>query len=562
MSRPSQNNDSSHSPRNTRAALYLCLATLASLAVTGCTTTEDHDPTLATATDHHPPHEPARLGKVEFETGCNAAAQQRFNVAMALYHSFAWKAASDGFDSVLATERGCGIAHWGRAMTVLDNPFGWPVNLSPAKLDAVAAALNDARATGLKSQREKDYVDALESFVRRRDVLDHRTRLAAFETAMSTLAARYPGDPEAAILSALVISTNFDPKDKNYTNQRKAARILEPLVKAMPDHPGVTHYLIHTYDYPPLAQHGLGAARRYNEIAPDAPHALHMPSHIFTRLGLWRESIAANEASAKAASKATFDAHHAYDYLVYARLQLSQYEAARRAMQQSLAMQPVDNFAAAYAYAAMPARLALERAAWRDAAELELRPPAPYPWNKYPQAEAVNAFARGVGSALSGDAAAARKEEARLIALRGAALAAKLDYWAGQIDIQAALVHALVLCTERKARACVEGLRKTAAREDATEKHVVTPGPLVPARELLAETLLVQGKARAALAAFEAVIAKEPRRYRALAGAMQAARAAGAHKTARKYAQQLIEQTAEADTLPAALDEARRLARP
>ena len=313
---------------------------------------------------------PARLGTVEFKVECSDQAQQEFNRAMALYHSFAWEHAPEAFAKVAAADPSCGMAHWGRAMAMLDNPFVWPGNLPPDKLDAVAAALEEARSAGLKSQREKDFVDAVAVFVRDHGTIDHRTRVQAFEEALGKIAESNPDDMEASVLHALVTSANFIPEDKTYANQMRAAEILMPLFEAHPDHPGVAHYIIHTYDYPPLAQQGLKAARVYGTIAPDAPHALHMPSHIFTRVGLWEDSITANEASAKAAGDLTFAAHHASDYMVYAHLQLAQDEAARRATERSLGMQAIDNFGAAYAYAAMPARLALETDDWATAASI------------------------------------------------------------------------------------------------------------------------------------------------------------------------------------------------
>ncbi len=255
---------------------------------------------------------------------------------------------------------------------------------------------------------------------------------------MGKLAARYPEDTEAAIFHALVTSANFNPTDKTYANQLKAARILEPLFTAQPDHPGVAHYLIHSYDYPPIAKHGVEAARKYAGIAPDAPHALHMPSHIFTRLGHWQDSIAANRASARAAATTEFDGHHASDYMVYAHLQLAQDRAARQAMDHSLRSQDRRSFCS---------RLRLRSNAGPPCAgarRLErgggtLASPAveTYPWKKYPHAEAVNAFARGIGAARSGNAAAAREQQARLMALRDAAKELKLAYWVEQIDIQA-----------------------------------------------------------------------------------------------------------------------------
>jgi len=502
-------------------------------------------------------HQLTRLGTVEFAVECNEAARTQFNRAMALYHSFVWPETMTAFDAIAAADPACGMAHWGRAMTLLDNPFVWPSNLPPAVLDKVAATLQQARSAGLKSEREQAYVEATEAFVRDRDTRDHPARVKAFEEALGEVARQYPQDKEAAILHALVTSANFDPKDKTYANQKRAARILEPLFAENPQHPGLAHYLIHTYDYPAIASEGLPAARRYAEIAPDAPHALHMPSHIFTRVGHWQDSIASNRASAQAAGDTTFNAHHAFDYMVYAHLQLAEDDAARKAMRQSIAMKPIDNFAAAYAYAAMPARLALERGEWAEAARIPLEPAADaYPWNKYPQAEALNAFARGVGSARSGDAAAARQQQTRLVALRDAS---KVPYWSDQIDIQAAVVGALALCADGKRPECIDALRSVAAREDASEKHVVTPGPILPARELLADTLLDANQPREALAEYEAVLVKEPNRYRAFAGAMLAARQAGDEATARTYAKKLVEQTADAQPVRPSLTQAREL---
>jgi hypothetical protein len=518
-----------------------------------------------TSQDGHKPAGPnlERLGKVEFKVECNAAVQPDFNRAMALYHSFAWRPATQAFEAIAKADPACGMAHWGRAMVILDNPFVWPGSLSPAKLKDVAAALDAARAAGLKSQREKDYVEALATFVKDHEKAAHAARLKAFDEAMSKLSARYPNDKEASILSGLITSANFDPADKTYANQLKAAKILEPIFAAQPNHPGVAHYLIHSYDYPPIARQGLEAAKRYAGIAPDAPHALHMPSHIFTRVGLWQESIKANRASAKAAGDATFDAHHAYDYMVYAHLQLGQDKAARQALQQSRSKKVIEHFGSAYAYAAMPARIALERGDWKGAARLELDPAAgSYPWDKYPQAEAVNALARGLGAARSGDAAGAMKEHARLVRLRDVAKERKLAYWAEQIEIQADLVRGLAVIAEGKRDEGIELVKAAAAREDATEKHVVTPGPLLPAREVYAELLLESKKASDALREFEAVLAKEPNRYRALLGASRAARMAERDaKTMMAYAAQIKQQTKEADAKATTTKPARKASR-
>jgi hypothetical protein len=393
------------------------------------------------------------------------------------------------------------------------------------------------------------------------DKLNHRTRATAMEAAMQAVAARYPADTEATILHALVLSANFDPADKSYTNQLRAAKTLEPIFTKQPQHPGVAHYLIHSYDYPPLAQQGLDAARRYAAIAPDAPHAQHMPSHIFTRVGYWRDSVESNRQSARIDADRTANSPHAYDYMVYAQLQLAQDKAAAEVLAHAsrVAAKP-DHLAGAYAYAAMPARLALERGAWAEAAKLALEPAGEaYPWKKYPQAEALNAFARGVGAALSGDAAAAGAEVTRLQTLRDTAKDRKIAYWADQIDIQAEVVRGLATYAGGKTEEGLAILRAAADREDATEKHVVTPGLIVPAREVLATVLLKEAKAAEALRTFEVVLTKEPNRYRAFAGAMQAAERAGDTKKAAVFAERLVEQTGAADSARPEIAQARRV---
>jgi hypothetical protein len=509
----------------------------------------------------HDPASLAKLGKVSFPVSCNVAAQTEFEIAMAYYHSFAWPENKASLERVLQADASCGMAHWGRALGMLDNPFLWPGSLSPKVLSEGQAAIDAARAAGLKTQREKDYVEALAVFFKDSDTLSHRARATAFETAMLEVSTRYPSDSEATVLYALVLSANFDPADKKYTNQLKAARTLEPIFVKQPDHPGVAHYLIHSYDYPPIASQGLEAAKRYAKVAPDATHALHMPSHIFTRVGYWRDSVESNRQSARIDGDRTMNSAHAYDYMVYAQLQLVQDRAAGEVLAHARSVTTkADHVAAAYAYAAMPARIALERGAWAEAARLTLEPAAEaYPWKKYPQSEAVNAFARGVGAAMTGDAAAAQIEIVRLRALRDTATERKIGYWAEQIDIQAEVVRGLASCAAGKSDECVATLRAAADREDATEKHVVTPGPIVPAREVLAMVLLKEGKAAEAMQGFETVLTREPNRYRAVAGAMQAAERAGDATKAAAFAERVVDQTSTADSQRPEIAQARRV---
>lgn len=490
-----------------------------------------------------------KLGSVHFKVGCNAAAQREFDLAMAYYHSFAWENIKAPLDRTLQADPTCGMAHWLRALASLDNPFVWPANVSVQTLADGAALMDQARKTGLASQRERDYVDALALFFRDADKLNHRTRAKALESGLESVAAKYPEDTEAAILYSLVLSANFDPADKQYGNQLRAAKRLEPIFEKQPEHPGAAHYLIHSYDYPPLASQGLPAAQRYSKIAPAAAHAQHMPSHIFTRVGAWTDSVAANAASAKADTASGPNTLHAYDYMVYAHLQMGQDRAAQVLRDSAVAItKRPDNFAAAYAYAAIPARLVLERGDWAAAAKLPLTPPAEaYPWAKYPQAEAGNAYARALGAAAIRDSAAVETELARLQRLRDRASELKIGYWVEQIGIQIDVVRGLAAFKAGQADAGITALRQAADREDATEKHVVTPGMMLPAREVLAGARLEQGDSKGALRDFEAVLHKEPNRLRAMAGAAIAAERSGDSTKAREYAEQVSRQTASAD---------------
>lgn len=490
----------------------------------------------------------AQLGKVHFRVSCSAEAQREFDLAMAYMHSFAQERMAEPLDRALRADPKCGMVHWARVLGSLDNPFAWPANLSPKTMANGPVLLEEARKAGLATQREKDYVDALDVFFRDADKLNHATRAKALEAAMETVARKYADDPEATILHALVLSATFDPSDKQYRNQLRAAQLLEPVFIKQPQHPGVAHYLIHSYDYPPLAQQGLGAAMRYSKIAPSAAHAQHMPSHIFTRVGAWEESVAANSASAKADTATGWNALHAFDYMVYAHLQLGQDRAAQAVRERAAAMPKIpEHPAAAFAVTAIPARLALERGDWATAAKLPMPAVDGFPWARFTPAESNNAYARGLGAAMLKDGAAVNAELARLDTLRARALEAKIGYWAEQFAIQGDVLRALSAFKSGQQAAGLEGLRKAADREDASEKNVVTPGPLLPARELLAGALLESGDAGAALKEYEAVLVKEPNRLRAMAGAVVAAERSGEPAKARQLADKVARQTAKAD---------------
>jgi Tfp pilus assembly protein PilF len=499
---------------------------------------------------------PEKLGKVNFAVSCSAAAQEEFNRAMALFHSFWFDPAKKSFSKVLQHDPECGMAHWGIAIMTMGNPFAWPPN--PAALKAGASAMAEAKRVGAKSERERAYIGALGAFFEDWETTGHRPRAVAFEKAMEGVAAKYPQDVEARILYALVLNVTALPTDKTFANQLKAAGILEPLFKQYPDHPGVAHYLIHTYDYAPLAEKGLPAARSYAGIAPSVPHALHMPSHLFSRVGLWKEMVEGNRASYAAAKNeltektlgiGTYDALHAMDYMLFGHLQLAQDKAAKRLRDEVAAIRKVnvENFVAAYAFAAIPSRFALERGDWKQAAALELSPSG-LSWSKFPQAEAILVFARGLGAARSGDVAAARKDAERLRALKEAMTEAKIGYWAGQADFQIKTVDAWIAFAEKRHEDAVQSMRAAAEAEEASDKHPVTPGNVVPSRELLGEMLMALNQPAQAFAEFERSLKRDPNRFRGISGAARAAEASGNLRAAREYYAKLQTLTTDRDT--------------
>jgi tetratricopeptide (TPR) repeat protein len=453
---------------------------------------------------------------------------------------------------VLDADPPCAIAYWGIALSHWGNPFAGLK--SPKAIAEGRAAIEKGRSAGPPDARERAYLDAAAELFRDADAKSHHDRVLAYERAMETVARRHPDDVEATIFYALAVNQSALPTDKTYANQLKATAILEPLFRAKPDHPGLAHYIIHAYDHPPLAPRALEAARRYAKIAPSAPHALHMPSHTFTRVGYWEESIASNIASAEAAMKMTTfgEALHAMDYQVYAYLQTGQDAAARRILHRLPEVTArfdanaiggaVPGSGALFAVAAMPARYALERGAWADAAALEA-PATAVAW-----VDAVRHFARALGTARSGKPEAASADIARLATLRDKLSAANDAYWSGQVEIQRRVAEAWVAFAEGRRDAAIDMLRAAADAEDATDKSAVTPGPLAPARELLGEMLLEAGRAKEALAAFETAMTKEPNRFRGIAGAARAAEALGDRARAGRYYTQLLEVARAADT--------------
>ena len=510
-----------------------------------------------------------KLGKVEFVVSCNAAAQAEFNRGMALFHSFWFDPATRSFKKVLEHDPGCGMAQWGMAFIAIGNPFAWPAN--PKAMQAGASAIAEAERTGAKSERERAYITALAGFFRDWESVPHRTRAVALQKAMEALAARYPDDDEAQILHALMLDATALPTDKTFANQLRAAAILEPMFRKHSEHPGVAHYLIHSYDYAELAEKGLPSARVYAGIAPSVPHALHMPSHIYSRVGLWPDMVEGNRRSYQAAKAeladqtlgiGAYDALHAMDYMVFGELQQAREQAAAKIVQETAGIQKVnvENFPAAYAFAAIPSRFALERRDWKAAANLKLSP-ANLAWEKFPQAEAILVFSRALGAARMGDLAAARRDQQRLEELKAAMLAAKVAYWPSQADFQIKSIAAWTAFGEHRHEEGLRLMREAADMEEASDKHPVTPGNVVPSRQLLAEMLVEAGRPADALAEFQRSLSRDPNRYRTIAGAAHAALAVGDKVAAQKYFDQLLSVAAHADTKRPELAEAAMLGR-
>jgi hypothetical protein len=483
-----------------------------------------------------------QLGTVHFETSCNDVAQRRFDRAMRYQHSFWYQASKEIFEETLKADPACAIAYWGIALGLLDNPHNPP----PApNLPLGLAAIQKAREVGAKTQRERDYIDAMAVMYVDYDKTTHVARVQSYLKAMEALAAKYPDDDEAQIFYAITLNVAASPSDKTYANQLKGAAILEPIWKRQPRHPGIAHYLIHLYDYPAIAEKGLDAARRYAAIAPAAPHAQHMPSHIFTRVGYWKDSIASNIASVQAAKadKSAGDQLHGQDYMVYAYLQLGQDKNAKDVIVDMAAANPnPDAFGAFFALAASPARYMVERGDWKGAAELEVRP------SKFPHVMAITYFARALGAARSGNPQAAAVDIAKLADMHDKLIEAKVGYWPQIVDIQRQIATAWVLLAEGKADDALKAMSAVADAEDKTDKHPVTPGPLSPARELYGAMLLERGMAKEALAAYEATMAKEPNRYNGFAGAAMAAEKSGDTAKAKLYYEKLITLTNGAET--------------
>jgi tetratricopeptide (TPR) repeat protein len=506
---------------------------------------------------------PKDVGTVSFETSCVPATKTKFNEAVALLHSF-WFAESRAiFESVLKDDPNCAMAHWGIALTHWGNPFAG--QRSPQTIANGKAAMDKAAAIGTTTPREKGYIDAVAILFSSNDVTNQRQRVLDYEKAMGRVSVANKGDAEARIFWALAVAQAASPTDKTYARNLQAAEMLEPMVKQMPNHPGIAHYIIHAYDVPLLAPKALPAARSYAGIAPVVPHALHMPSHTFTRVGYWKDSVTSNIKSAEVAEKTNGigEAMHARDYMTYAYLQMGMDEQARLNIEHvaKLAASGTGAQGAAgagpntFALAAIPARYAMERQQWAEAAALTPRP-AP----NTPYTEAITHFVRAVGAARAGRPVDAAADVARLAAIRDREMEMKDEYWASQVDIQRRGADAWVMFAQGRKAPAIEQMRETANMEDLTDKSAVTPGPIAPAREMLGYMLLENNQPKEALVEFEAVMKKEPNRFLAIYGAGKAAEAAKQSAKAKGYFKQLVEMCKDAGTERPELQYARKMA--
>jgi len=481
-----------------------------------------------------------KLGKLSFPTSCDPKVQAEFERGVAMIHSYWFTYARRTFEGVLQQDPSCAIAYWGIALDYLGNSLA----TTPTRAEAEAgwAALEKAHAVGAKTQRERDWIDALSAYYRDHDKTPVNTRLAAYNKAMEHLAQRYPDDYEAQVFYALTLQASAAPTDTTYANQRKSAAILEKLYDQNPQHPGVTHFLIHAYDYHQLAQQGIAAARRYAGIAPAVPHARHMPSHIYSMVGLWEESIASNAL----AMEIQPDYYHAADFSVYAHLQLAQDAKAKALTEKSLATadrgdRPI-NFVNFTAKNAMSARYVLERADWAGAAALPFTP------TQYSQPDSLIRFTRGLGMARSGDLVRARAEIEAIKALRAALEKSNQSYWADRSEEQILAITAWIALAEGARDEAVKFMRAAADGEDGSVKHVAMENRLYPLRELYAELLLETSQPAAALHEFETSLEQTPNRYRTLLGIARAANALGDRQKASEYYGKLVNLAKNADT--------------
>jgi hypothetical protein len=502
-------------------------------------------------------HEGMNLGKVSFPVSCTPAAQDGFNHALAMLHNFWFPNAGNAFAEVAKTDPECAMAYWGIAISARANPL---VGAPPtAAMKRGWEFVEKAKAVIAKTQRERDYIAALELYYKDPESPNHRPRVLAFEGAMEHLAQRYPDDAEAALFYALALNEALltVPADKTYTRHRKAARIAEQVLAKQPHHPGALHYVIHSYDFPALADRGVAAANLYASVASGAPHALHMPSHIYSMLGMWEESIKSNTSAIDAAKGYV----HAIDFMVYAHLQIGRDAEAKRLLETSTGLQkaaagldqrsPTGALLSVHtAYAAIPARYAIERGAWNEASALPLQATSP-------PADAITHFTRAMGFARLRNVSGARSEIGRLQALRDELARGTDPYWVEQIDIQREAAQAWVAHAEGKRAEAIRLMRSAADREDRSEKHVAMENRLWPMRELLGELLLESKQGADALVAFETSLLESRNRLRSYYGAAKAAEMESDAKKAAFYYDKVVALTSKADSLRAEIEQAK-----
>ncbi|HKD11392.1 MAG TPA: hypothetical protein VKE50_04925 [Thermoanaerobaculia bacterium] len=502
--------------------------------------------------DEHAGHEgDGQFGKVHFPTSCGPAAQRSFDLAVAKLHSFFYPETVKAFTAITEAEPSCAMAFWGLAISQMPNPLVPP--FEPAALKRGYELVEKARGAKQQTPHERDWVEALAALYKDSDTVDEHTRDLRYESAMEQVHNRYPEDSEATIFFALALNMAADLSDGTYARQLKAAALLEKEWQRQPDHPGIPHYIIHCYDYPPIAEKGLAAARRYSQVAPSAPHALHMPSHIFSMTGMWRDSIASNLASKAAAEEYSTKFQqgatsaprlHAMDFLMYAYLQGAQDKSARGLLSER---NDIKKFVARYltadtAYAALPVRYALERGDWKMAAAVE-----PIE-SQYPQAEAVSHFGRGLGAARSNDFASARHEVERLESLKAKLQESRQTFWVEQLRIQISAISAWIAKGEGRKQEAIAAMADAARADDVSQKHVAMENRIVPMRELLGDMLLEAGDTASALKAFETSLTIAPNRLRSYAGAARASELLGDVGKARLYHQKIIDACSQADT--------------
>lgn len=505
-----------------------------------------------------------QFGEVHFSLACDTATRKTFDVAISLLHSFEYEDAEKAFVQVIDTDPNCALAYWGVAMSnfhALWLQSGTDYLVKGAKILEVAEALP-------KSEREKDYLDAIGVFYKDWETTDHTVRVLRFEKKMEQLYEKYKDDKEAAIFYALALRASADPTDKNYKNQRKSGRILESIFPDQPNHPGISHYIIHNYDYPALAALALPTARRYAEIAPASAHAQHMPSHIFTQLGLWQESIHSNLNSTASsvcyAESMDPEGHwdeelHGMDYLVYAYLQMGENKKANEQYEYLKTFKKVfpPNFKVAYSAAAIPARIALENRHWTEAARLEL-PSLPIDWDNFPWQKAIVHFARAMGSVRLRDVVSAEQELALLHTLHQNLLDSGETYQANQVQMQGDIIQAWIHWAKGDEEESIALMEQAVTTEYNTAKHPVTPGEVLPAGELLGDLLSALHQTAAALQAYENDLKQHPNRFNGLYGAAVAAKAVGDEQKAAMYFERLLQQTQSSDTDRPELEEAKK----